>query len=304
MALAAMHVPEASRFFARASKNIHDQQVEVGRRIALSSPRDAIVLVGDAGAIPYVSGRHAVDALGLGGYMHMPFVRAAVHGEAATMELIERLPPSARPTLMALYPNWFPGLTGTFGRERDKVTITDNVICGGVTKGIYDADWSAMRGSDPGPDEPDLGVVLDELDVADVVSEQAHGYVSPAPQGGWPVFGVHETGVGTRRFDAGRVIPRGQEESFTVKEAVPAGGAMFVRADASTGAVTVSYSRGGATFDHAPLIRQPSAPLRWPLARTILHHALEPGDRATLHVDDGELHDHHIWLTTPPAPPP
>jgi len=132
-------------------------------------------------------------------------VRAAVLGEAATLELIERLPAGERPTALALYPNWFPGITERFGHERGRVTITDNVICGGVTKGIYDADWSTLAaGGDPAPTgEPWGGRVLDAVDVADVVSEEAHAYLSPAPAGGWTLFDVRTTATGARRFDAG-----------------------------------------------------------------------------------------------------
>ena len=214
LGLGGSHVAEGAALYTRASRNIHDQQVTVGRRLATERGRDAIVLVGDAGAIPYVSGLHAVDALGLGGYHGVPFVRAAVLGEAATLELIERLPRGSRPTCLALYPNWFPGITGTFGHETGRVTITDNVICGGVTKGIYDADWSAMRTDGDAPDESLDGPVLDELDAADVVSEERHGYVSPAPHGGWTLFDVRIAGSGARRFDAGRIVPGGVEESF------------------------------------------------------------------------------------------
>ncbi|HSQ66595.1 MAG TPA: hypothetical protein VLM85_25415, partial [Polyangiaceae bacterium] len=49
------------RFFAEASENIHDQQVRVGRELARIAPRDARVLVGDAGAIPYVSELTTID---------------------------------------------------------------------------------------------------------------------------------------------------------------------------------------------------------------------------------------------------
>jgi len=304
--LAARHVPEAARLFARASANIHDQQVEVGRRIARTTSPSAIVLVGDAGAIPYLSERHAIDALGLGGYLHVPFVRAAVLGEAATLELIERLPARQRPDVMALYPNWFPGLTGTFGKQIDQVTIVDNVICGGPTKGIYAADWSAMRNATDGSDEPGLGTVLDEIDVADVVSEEAHGYLSPAPRGGWTVFEVRVDGYGVRRFDAGRIIPRGTEESFTVRGSVPAGGSIAVRMTGDAEVLVHAGTRDGRTFDAGPLRRDRGSveETRWTLGHTALGHPLEPGDRIRLEATRGELRDYHVWLTSRAAPHP
>ena len=72
----------------------------------------------------------------------MPFARAAVNGEASTVELIERLEPAERPRYLALYPNWFGAITSRFGVELDRVTLTDNLICAGPTKVIYRADWA------------------------------------------------------------------------------------------------------------------------------------------------------------------
>jgi hypothetical protein len=296
--LAGSQVPEAARFYVRASRNIHDQQVAVGRRLAAESPADAIVLVGDAGAIPYISGLHAVDALGLGGYHSLPFVRAAVHGEAATLELIERLPSAMRPTVLALYPNWFPGITGTFGHERGRVTISDNVICGGVTKGIYDADWSSLRSSDEtGTDDRLGGPVLDELDVADVVSEETHGYVSPAPRGGWTLFDVRADGSGAARFDGGRIVPAGEEESFLLATDAPAGAQLVIRTDDSRFEATVRATpRIGAPLE-VPLVRAPTrATSSWSLARARFPVPLEPAVRVHLVVTGGSLHDFHAWL--------
>ena len=295
LVLAAPHVAQSSRFFARACRNIRDQQVTVGRRLAVETSDNAILLVGDAGAIPYLAGRHAVDALGLGGYHRVPFVHAAVQGEAATLELIERLPLGERPTVLALYPNWFPGITGTFGHETGHVTITDNVMCGGVTKVVYDADWSTLRAPGDGPDEVFEGTVLDELDVADVVSEAAHGYLSPAPRGGWTLFSVRTTGTDVRRFDAGRVIPEGQEESFVVQSSAAAGATLVLRVDETTQEVRLIYE-GGAAEGTELRFPDGASPARWALARAVLPAALSRGARLHLQVRRGTLHDFHAWL--------
>ncbi len=295
--LGASHVAEAAGFYARACRNIHDQQVTVGRRIAAEAASDAIVLVGDAGAIPYESGRHAVDAMGLGGYHRVPFVRAAVHGEAATLELIERLPARERPTLLALYPNWFPGITGTFGHETARVTIADNVICGGVTKGIYEADWRTLRAPGDAPDESFDGAVLDELDVADVVSEGEHRYESPAPRGGWTLFDVRETGTGTARFDAGRIIPEGQEESFAVTAPARPYAVLVLRVDESPAEARVVVDSELAPPVTVPLeLPALATKRRWGLARAVLPAGLRAGDRLHVQTIRGALHDFHAWV--------
>ena len=110
------------------------------------------------------------------------WVRAeAVHARGAERRSVDarahptrRAGASARHSL-ALYPNWFPVITSRFGHEIDRVTIDHNVICGGPTKIIATADWTALDGDEP----PKTS--LDELDVADVDSEGAHDYESPAP---------------------------------------------------------------------------------------------------------------------------
>jgi hypothetical protein len=299
IALGASHVGESARFYARASRNIHDQQVTVGQHLARDAPRDAIVLVGDAGAIPYASCLHAIDALGLGGYGALPFVRAAVHGEAATLELIERLPTGERPTILALYPNWFPGITGRFGHERERVTITDNVICGGVTKGIYDADWSTLGdGGHEGPlDGRFPGVVLDDLDVADVLSEAAHAYALPAPDGGWTLFDVRTLGDGARRFDAGRIVPAGEVESFTLAVGAPASTTILIRTDDVTAdAVLEARSADGRPLA-IPFVHDDAKTAgAWRLEHARLPKPVAAGTRVSFRVTRGELHDFHAWL--------
>jgi hypothetical protein len=296
--LAASGLPEQIDFFANASKNIHDQQVEVGRRLAVRMPMSARVLVGDAGAIAYVSGRGAVDALGLGGYHGLPFARAALEGQAATVELIERLAPDERPRFMALYPSWFGDITRNFGREVDHVSLERNFVCGGLTKTIYEADWSALA-DDPEDDPPPGGGVLaDMVDVADVVSERDHAYVSPAPLGGWTSLDVRADGRGVRRFDAGRTIPEGRSERFTLRRGARYPAAIIVRTDEADADVEARLSRGGAIVDVAPFVRGPAAAGSWTTTRAAFERELQEGDEIVLQVVRGTFKDFHVWVVT------
>ncbi len=269
---AASRASAQARFFSDASANIHDQQRVVGEKLRGLGPPGGRVLVGDAGAIPYFADRGAIDALGLGGFRRMPFTRAALSGEGSTLELLQRLSPAERPALLALYPNWFPAITSRFGREIDRVTIDHNVICGGPTKIIAVADWSALDG-DAAPEG-----ATDDLDVADVESERDHGYTSPAPRGGFTVVDV----LGAR-FDAGRIIPAGEAESFVARAA---GSAIVMRSDE---AIDATLDVGAA---HVDLVAE-HARDRWTEARASAPVAA--GDRIVVHAR-GWLRDFHVWI--------
>jgi hypothetical protein len=287
IALLASRVPAQVRHFRSSSANIRDQHIEVGARIA-RLPEDARVLLGDAGAIPYVSKRAAIDALGLGGYRGVPFARAAVHGEAATVELIERLDPALRPTHFALYPNWFGALTSRFGVEIDRVTIEGNVICGSPTKVIYRADWSALDAPQAAHDIS----VLDTIDVGDVIDEDAHRYSPPLPHGGWTTLDVLADGSGTRRFDGGRTIPDGAGESFVVNHAATGPLTLRVRIDAGARGITL---RTGARSGERELTLEPVREGSWRTA-TVSLESVNAGDVMTLEAHGGEYRDYHVWI--------
>ena len=288
LASAAPTIPGQVRHFRAASANIRDQHIEVGERIA-QLPVDAKVLLGDAGAIPYVSGRNALDALGLGGYRRVPFARAAVHGEAATIELIEQLDPPDRPTHFALYPNWFGTLTSRFGVEIDRVTIEGNVICGSPTKAIYRADWSAL--DVPRSAARRSPLVVDEVDIGDVVDEGEHAYVPPLPHGGWTTLDVLADASGARRFDGGRTIPDGSRESFIVKTAASGPLVLRARIDASArGPILLHTSR-----TTKELVLEPARDGAWRSATASLD-GIEAGERLTLEARGGQYRDYHVWL--------
>jgi hypothetical protein len=195
--------------FGRACRNIAEQQVRVGQWLGAGSfGRTNRVLVGDAGAIPYFADLPAVDAIGLGGTERLPFAKAVHLGVGATVELIERLAPESRPDRFAIYPSWWDLLPVWFGRPIGAAHIKGNVICGGVTKVIYDAEWRGLEGkSQPLLLKPAMRV-LDELDFADVVSESAHDYQISSRRSGYVVMKLlpHPTEPDRELFDAGRLV--------------------------------------------------------------------------------------------------
>ncbi len=266
-----------ARFFADASENIHDQQIVVGKRLrelARDSHPSSRVLLGDAGAIPYFSDLSAIDALGLGGFEKMSFTRAALSGEPSTLELLQHLAPHERPQFLALYPNWFPFITSHFGDEIARVTIEHNVICGGPTKIIARARWNAPDG-DRAPDG-----VLDEIDVADVDSERAHDYESPAPHGGFAIAAIVND-----VFDGGRIIPEGERESFSANVTAPRV-AIVLRSDAAIDAR--ASAAGELDFEPSPKRNG------WFESRT-QPFAIARGERIVISARH-PLRDFHIWI--------
>ena len=181
------------------------------------------VLVGDAGAILYASDKVGLDIIGLGGYHDLPFARAGVQGMAATIELMERVPPSERPELLAIFPTWWGSFPTWFGPDVVKrFPVEGNVICGGDEHVVYRADWHVL-GTGAEPRSFDKGIELrDELDVRDLVSEKRHDYAFTRPQNGWTDMKILADPWDERRdmFDGGRRISNGKSERFKVLHSI------------------------------------------------------------------------------------
>lgn len=268
--------PSQIDHFARASGNIAEQQIEVARRLEAHRPRR--VLVGDAGAIPYLSGVPPIDGLGLGGFRRLPFARASVHGQPAVIELIERLPADERPDMMALYPDWFGDIV-EFGTAIDAVRIEDNIICAADEKVIYRADWSALEGVPRS--------ALQEIDIADLVSENASDYQVEHPA--WVVGGTHRLD-GQDRYDAGRLVAT--RESFRVLQSIRSA-RLRVRSDDRV-KVRVSVQRDGQRIRGSDLALDASG-AAWVEGEAHVGD-LEAGDRIVLAPIEGIWRSFHLWL--------
>jgi len=206
-------------FFGRASRNIYDQHVRAGRKLRDEfRPQPTRVLVGDAGAIPYISDLPALDIIGLGGFRGLPFARATRQNVAAGIELIERLRPSERPDILAIYPSWWGDFPLWFGRRIDEVPVRGNVICGGASKVLYQPRWESLdRSEQPYSLAPGERRV-DGVDMADLVSEHEHGYALSNGSVGHVLMKLLQNPALPREdlWDAGRIVPPGVRESFTL----------------------------------------------------------------------------------------
>jgi hypothetical protein len=206
-------------FFGRASRNILDQHVRAARKLRDQvHPQPARVLVGDAGAIPYVADLPALDIIGLGGYQGLPFARATRQNVAAGIELIERLRSSERPDLLAIYPSWWGDFPIWFGKRIDETPVRGNVICGGASKVLYRPRWEALDRSEQ-PFSLERGERrVDGLDLADLVSEREHDYALSNGKVAQVQMKLLPNPSLPREdlWDAGRVVPADVVESFTL----------------------------------------------------------------------------------------
>jgi hypothetical protein len=206
-------------FFGRASRNIYDQHVRTGRKLRDDfRPQPSRVLVGDAGAIPYISDLPALDIIGLGGFQGLPFARATRQNVAAGIELIERLKPAERPDILAIYPSWWGDFPLWFGKRIDEVPVRGNVICGGASKVLYLPRWESLdRSEQPFSLKPGERRI-DGVDMADLVSEAGHGYTLSNGSVGHVLMKLLPNPTLPREdlWDAGRIVPPGVRESFTL----------------------------------------------------------------------------------------
>lgn len=280
--------------FARSSANIEGQQATVARRLAEQTPLPRRVFVGDAGAIPYLSGIPGLDGLGLGGYHDYPFARASVHGIPAVIELIERLPASERPDVLAIYPTWWSDIiAGPFAKEQFTVHIDDNVMCASPDKVVYSADWSTLAAENevrPG--------TIDEIDIGDLISERNHHYNFSKPRSGWIIGTALKDSQGRLRYDAGRIIPQGRSESFILLSSMPRGPAnLILRTDAdSICKISIEILRFGQVMWRGEQTLDARVGDVWNEPRVELPDVMG-GDTVRMTAVMNAFRHHHAWIS-------
>jgi hypothetical protein len=201
-----------------------------------------------------------------------------VHGQGAIVELLERMPAEDRPDVFAIYDSWWPGLVPDFGVHLFDVVIDDNVICADKTKRVYRADWSLL--------EPRTGDWVDRLDVGDLVDERDHAFTMPHPRAGYVTTSILRDASGARRFDAGRIVPRGREITFAVRGDFARGDHVLrIRSDEASPR-EIWIERAG----HAPSVvhSQPAEPGAWSETPALLD-GVGPGDVVRVRAVDGAL---------------
>jgi hypothetical protein len=223
---------------AQSASGIDRQQAALGRWAREELPKAARIGVNDTGAIAYYGDRKTFDVVGLttpseGKYW--------VAGAASRFEHYERIDRSALPTHFIVYPEWL-GLEPVLGRRLHEAVVTDSTILGGQLMRASEARWDLL-GSGERP-WTSVGTIVDALDVADLESEAAHGYVlGPAregeqtvEEGNDPSGRVVADGGRTHRLrDAFTVtLPSGKELVGIARVEVPAETDLEIRVGART----------------------------------------------------------------------
>lgn len=290
-------------FFGRASRNIRDQHLALGKYLAELKPKR--VLVGDAGAILYESDRPGLDIIGLGGYHSLPFARASVHGLPATIELIERIPKTDRPDVLAIFPTWWGILPVWFGEEvLKRFPVEGNVICGGYEHIVYKADWHLLGSGDQmrwtPPTRPDGTTerTIVEVDVADLVSEKLHRYDFDPPSNGWPDMRIlpDPGNPGRDMLDAGRRIALGKSEAFDTAGLAPDQPIHLVVRTVGESATKVRVRVDDRDVGTLSLDRTG----KWQESALSIQgeHIRRPNVRVQLtNEGPGDFVDYHLWIT-------
>lgn len=158
---------------ATSARAIDHQQVTLGLWARENLPENARIGVNDTGAIAYLSNRRTFDVVGL---TTEGEARYWAFGAGARFEHYEKLAPERRPTHFIVYPEWM-ACRPVLGEELHRETVTDQSILGGPTMIAHAARWDLLgSGALPRSIETEQLVLVDELDVADLESEAAHGY--------------------------------------------------------------------------------------------------------------------------------
>lgn len=189
---------------AQSASAIDRQQVKLGRWARDHLPTGSRIGVNDTGAIAYFSGHKVFDVVGLTTPEEARYWVAGAGSRFEHYERLHRSHPSRLPTHFIVYPNWM-ACDAVLGRELTRATVTDQSILGGVTMIAHEARYDRLHSGDL-PDRTIHGNQIDELDVSDLESEEAHQYDVAIGGGTDHDNLLHSTisDTGTERYDAGR----------------------------------------------------------------------------------------------------
>jgi hypothetical protein len=171
----------AAAFFSRFDDAIEDvaesagairsQQMSLARWARSALPEGSRIGLNDAGAMAYLSGHATFDLVGL---TTASEVEHWLAGPGSRFEHYERIRRSRLPTHFVVYREWFQ-LDPLLGAHLTERFVPERTILGGPLMVAHEADFGLLH-TGSAPSSGAFGELADEVDVADVESERAHGY--------------------------------------------------------------------------------------------------------------------------------
>jgi len=211
--------------FGKNCKDIHLQQIALGKWVKEKIPEDAILAINDAGAIKYLSQRYCIDLIGL---CYPDIVMSSTPrggGNGLLYEFLENL--KKKPDYFIIYPSWFRFGTEVLGGEMGSFGLLEPTVAGAGSEPmkVFKANFSGLYNGDniklARTKEALAGKELvDKIDIADVADEDAHHYKTWQAEPGL----TKHTFVTTASYldehekivtDGARVVSGGEE--FTIK---------------------------------------------------------------------------------------
>lgn len=212
------------QIYAENVRDIHYQQVHMGRWVDENLPDDVVVGINDAGAMAYYGNRQVYDLIGL---VSEGASLPHRNDTGATFERILSLPPEERPDYLAIYPDWFEFPPGRFLTEIYRSHLHRITIASGDSVVVYQLDYSVTEGAmGPELDHGEAGVweLVDSLNSAHLEDEALHGYqqFDLVPRGGLPVTLLSEhvrtVNPGRHLIDGGRVVLGAEEFNVATRQ--------------------------------------------------------------------------------------
>jgi hypothetical protein len=172
------------RLFAQGAMDTNTQVVTIGKYIHRKLP-DARIMFHDAGAIAYYGDGEVYDMLGL---VTNHQARIATNGPGSRFEFLESISPEKRPTHFAYYPGWM-GNVEFYGEVLLHTSLRRGIdkrrLVGEGDMQIITSVWDHVGTAERPLNDHAGWSVVDRIDIADLASESAHGWVGRLGQRKW-----------------------------------------------------------------------------------------------------------------------
>jgi hypothetical protein len=197
---------------ANSASGIDRQHVLLGKWAKENIPPGARIGVNDTGAIAYFGDHPTFDVVGLTTPGEGKYWVAGAGSRFEHYEKLHASAPDRLPNYFIVYPQWM-ACDAILGPEIFEATVTDATILGGQTMGVYEATYALLGSGETSWTAP-AAKYFDDLDVADLESEEAHHYELLGAHDGEQIVRTSLTPDGRTVADGGRT--NRMHEKFSV----------------------------------------------------------------------------------------